>query len=387
MKTPNGKYCLIYNFPQHYRTSTFKMMDKELGFKFYFGDSMIFTSDVKEMDVSELSGFVRRVKNIRILFNKFIWQKNVVGLIFKDYQHFILYGEPYFLSNWVIMLLAKLLGKKTYLWMHGIMGKLTWREKLIRYPFYYLSDKMLLYSDYSKQLMIDIGFNPNKMVPIYNSLNYEKQIIVRQKLEKSNIYKNKFKNDLPTLIYIGRIQKAKKLNLLFDSMCILKLKGTYCNLVIVGNDNENVNLESYAFENNLLANLWFYGPCYEEEKIGELIYNAEVCVSPGNVGLTAMHSFVYGTPLITHSNFEKQGPEFEVIIPGENGDFFEDGNAEDLSEKISHWIDLDYQKRENVRISTYKIIDERYNPYYQIKVLKSVLNFQDIRSLQERQIP
>jgi len=375
MKALDNKYCLIYNFPQHYRSSTFKNMDRELGFKFYFGDSMIFAQDVNEMDVNELNGFVKRVKNTRILFKKFIWQSGVVGLVFKDYQHFILYGEPSYLSNWCIMLLAKILRKKTYLWMHGIKGQLTFKDKLIRYPFYYLADKMLLYSDYSRNLMLTMGFRGDKMSTIYNSLDYENQIEVRNNLVKSNIYINHFGNTLPVLIYIGRIQKSKKLNLILESMCILRKKNINCNLIIVGEDKEQVYLEELVIESNLSKNTWLFGPCYEEKKIGELIYNADVCVSPGNVGLTAMHSFVYGTPLITHSNFEKQGPEFEVIQPTFNGDFFEEDNAEDLSGKISMWIGLNEDKREQVRKLTYKIIDERYNPQYQMNVLKKALNY------------
>lgn len=53
----------------------------------------------------------------------------------------------------------------------------------------------------------------------------------------------------------------------------------------------------------------------------EFIYNADLCVSPGNVGLTAMHSLVFGCPVITHNCFEWQMPEFEAIQPGITGDF------------------------------------------------------------------
>lgn len=37
-------------------------------------------------------------------------------------------------------------------------------------------------------------------------------------------------------------------------------------------------------------NVWFYGSCYDEQTNAELIYNADMCVAPGNVGLTAIHA-------------------------------------------------------------------------------------------------
>jgi glycosyltransferase involved in cell wall biosynthesis len=42
----------------------------------------------------------------------------------------------------------------------------------------------------------------------------------------------------------------------------------------------------------------FYGESYNERELAPLIALADVCVSPGNVGLTAIHALTYGTPVI-----------------------------------------------------------------------------------------
>jgi glycosyltransferase involved in cell wall biosynthesis len=295
-------------------------------------------------------------------------------LPFKSYKHFILTGDPYILSSWLLLILCKILNKRVYLWMHGIKGPMNWKTKLLAYPFYWMAHKYFLYNDFSQRLMIKIGFKQNNIVCIYNSLDYDNQLVIRKRQTETDIYKKFFGNDFPILIYIGRIQRSKKLKTILDSMIILKEKAVICNLVIIGDDNENVRLEEEISENDLKGNTWLYGPCYDEEKIAELIYNADVCVSPGNVGLTAMHCFTYGTPVITHNNFSNQNPEFEVIKPGITGDFFEENSEADLSAKIVKWINLDKNKRIEVRNLTYAIIEEKYNPYYQIKILKNVFN-------------
>ena len=43
---------------------------------------------------------------------------------------------------------------------------------------------------------------------------------------------------------------------------------------------------------------------------------ANVTVSPGPIGLTAIQSLTYGVPAITNDEFSTQGPEFETIEPG-----------------------------------------------------------------------
>ena len=349
-------------------------MDQELNCDFYFGDRV--ATPIKIMNVTELSGYKKTVENIKIFNNNYKWQKGVVGLVFKRYKYFIITGDPTYLSNQLIVLFAKLLNKHVFIWMHGLKSRreLGRREKLFKYPFYRMADLFLLYGNYSRKIMTEKGFNPDKMICIYNSLDYDKQLLIRKKIQKSNIYSAYFNNNLPVLIYVGRIQKIKKIDLILVSMIILKQRGIHCNLIIVGENVDELSFTRQIADAGLESNTWIYGPCYQEELLSELIYNADVCVSPGNVGLTAMHSFVYGTPVITHNNFEKQMPEFEVIEPGITGDFFEEDNVWDLTDKIINWISSDESKRERTRLAAYKIIDEKYNPHYQIEVLKGALN-------------
>jgi glycosyltransferase involved in cell wall biosynthesis len=366
-----GKYCLIYNFSQHYREAIFKKMDLELNCEFYFGDKLDWAPDIKSMDLEKLKGFKSILKN-RKIFKYFIWQDGAFKLVFKNYDYYILYGDAFYLSNWFIMIFARLLGKKTYLWTHGLYKDLKWKNKVINYPFYNLSTKVLLYGDYSRNKMIKLGFNKEKLLCIYNSLDYEKQIEVRNKLFPSKLYENYFKNSNPVIIYIGRIQKVKKINLILEAISNLKKEGIEVNLVLVGKDNESLNLMTIAENLKINDNIWMYGPSYDEGKIGELIYNADLCVSPGNIGLTAMHSLTYGTPAITHGNFLNQGPEFEAIKPNLTGDFFIEDSVSNLAKSIQKWINLDLIKRNLIRNNCYKVIDEFYNPNYQIKIFKSL---------------
>ena len=103
-----------------------------------------------------------------------------------------------------------------------------------------------------------------------------------------------------------------------------------------------------------------------------MISNADLCISPGNVGLTAIHSMMFGTPVITHKDFPMQMPEFEAIIPGITGNFFERDNVQSLTLAITNWFEK-APNRDVVRLECYKMIDEKYNPYVQINTMRSVL--------------
>lgn len=365
------KTCCIFNLAAHYRAPIYKLMDTEINCDFYIGDRV--SSPMKKMIYSELYGFKKELKNIYLIGNIY-WQKGAFKTIFSRYDKYILTGEPHCLSTWVILLFARVSFKKTYLWTHGWYGDETSLKKFAKKFFFGLANHILLYGDYARKLMIEEGFKKEKLHCIYNSLDYDTQVEVRKSLKVSNIFKEYFGNDNPVLCYVGRIQKVKRLDMLIESMVILKNKyKKSLNLVIVGKESEDTDINELIKINKLSDNVWFYGPSYDEKELGTIFYNSNLCVSPGNVGLTAIHSLTYGCPIITHDNFKNQMPEFEVITPGVSGDFFEEKNIDDLAFKINTWLELHPTNDDTIRNECYKVIDDKYNPLYQIQLLKSLL--------------
>ena len=217
------------------------------------------------------------------------------------------------------------------------------------------------------------GFNESKLHVIYNSLEYTKQYGLRKKLKETTVFKDYFKNEMKVLIFVGRLTKVKKLNMLIK---VLKLNNY--NLVIVGNGEEKKKLTTLVHQEKLTSRVWFYGESYDEIELSNLIYNADVCVSPGNVGLTAIHSLSYGTPVITHNNFANQMPEFEAIVKDYTGDFFKEDSIEDMAFKIKKWLSNKKGKRKEIRVNCFKVIDTKFNPHYQINVFKKNIKWESV---------
>lgn len=364
--------CLIYNFAQHYRLGVFSLLESELNVDFYFGDKM---AGVKKLDYSLLSNFKGELKN-SVIFSPIYWQKGALSIFFKNYskyEDYIVLGEYYCLSTWLLLFLVRFSkGKRIIFWSHGWYGNEGILKRIIKKFFFNLSDGVFLYGDYARSLMIDIGIPANKLHVIYNSLNYKFQKEVRKSNLYSEIFSSYFNNSNDVLIFTGRLTSEKRLDYLVKAVSILESRGKSFNLVFVGSGEIQHELENLLFSLGL-ENFWFYGACYDEKILAELFYNSSLCISPGNVGLTAIHSLTYGTPVITHSDFRYQGPEFEAIVPGVSGDFFIKDDCVDLASKIEVWFSLGYS-REKIRENCFSIIEEKYNPDYQLSVIKSTLS-------------
>ncbi len=356
--------CFIFNYASHYRFSIYKKLNDELDADFYFGD--IPNSSIKKLDFKELSNFKKEF--LTLSFGPFVWYVGVLKLLLMPYKNYVITGDLKILPNWFILLYCKLTGKKTYLWTHGWYGREKKYQKLIKKAFYKLASGVFLYGDYAKTLMIKEGFSEKKLIPIYNSLDYNLQLKVRQSLAASNIYCRHFGNDNPVVIFIGRIQKGKKIEMLLEAVKILNDESIKVNVVIVGDQLQGYDILPLIDKLGLVNQVWLYGASYDEKINGELLYNADICVSPGNVGLTALHSLMYGTPVITHNNFSNQMPEFETIQEGVNGGFFKENNTDDLADKICNMLQYPMKKED-----CWRIIDEKWNPEYQIKTIRETL--------------
>ena len=96
-------------------------------------------------------------------------------------------------------------------------------------------------------------------------------------------------------------------------------------------------------------------------------------VAPGKIGLTAIQSLTYGTPVITHGNSDNQMPEFEAVVPGDNGDLFVDGDIDSLATVIAKWIGMSEEVTKH-----YRVVAERYNPTLQRQVFDAAVDGSDI---------
>lgn len=366
------KIAMLFPYTPSYREAIYKLMDKELDVDWFFCGNA--KRNLKLFDYSLLKHCNLSMKECKIL-GPIVYYKSIRNLNLQQYDVIICAGVIRCISEWWLLqkLGRDMKNPKIYLWTHGWYGKETYIQKMIKKFFFRKVDGYFLYGEYARNKMLNEGFTASKLHVIKNSLDYDKQLKLRNSITGSDVYREYFKNDFPTIIFIGRLTVVKKLNLLIKAVSLLKQRGEYYNIVFVGDGEMRQNLEEMVAKEGLTDNIWFYGACFDENANAELVYNADLCVAPGNIGLTAMHVMMFGCPAISHNSFKWQMPEFESIKPGETGDFFEYDNVEDLTRCISEWFRSKKDCREKVREACYKEIDDYWNPHYQLNLLKRVL--------------
>lgn len=368
------KIGIVYPYTPHYRSAVFRelvanndaMIFEIISGKNTIDKSIRTTTTPAENDHATL-------KNITI--GKITIQLGLIGRIVKhNYDGLVFLGNPYIITTWLYALIARVLGIRVFFWTHGWLSAENSLKTVLRNTFYRLADGLLLYGDRAKDIGINHGFRPNSLFPIYNSLDYNLQRKTRQHIIDSNASS---KEILPKFIAnsiyfacVARLTAACQFDIAIEALAILKKAHVKIPLVLIGAGPEADKLKNLAKERQV--EVIFLGEQYQEELIGTILLNSRAVVSPGKVGLTAMHSLAYGTPVITHGDFSTQMPEYEAITPGTTGDFFKKGDAKDLAYTLLRWYNKPRTQEE--RESCIQVIENKYNPRTQVRLIRDAIS-------------
>ena len=382
---PVKSVAVIYHYFALYRYSVLNELMKAKHIKYTFFSSRTSGNDIKTINPDYANSAIidgglrwKFIKNIWFYKKRFLWQKGIIGLALKgNFDAFILLGNVYFISTWIAAMIIRFRGKKLYFWTHGVTSNEKGLKWFLRRALYNISNGLLLYGNGAKSVIQNNGFKKEIHV-IYNSLGAAEEIIINNKITNDRRInkKNELFRDpnLPIIIFVGRLTYYKRLDQILEASRILADEDFKINILFVGDGLALKSLKNLAQSLNLSEYCNFYGPCYDNKELELLFDISSICVSPGEVGLTAMTSLGNGTPVITHDDFNFQKPEYEAIIPGINGLFFKRNSVTDLAFTIKKWIDGHKNiSHEVIKNTCHKIIKEKYNSTYQATLINEII--------------
>ncbi|MFO0827678.1 MAG: glycosyltransferase [Phycisphaerales bacterium] len=366
-----SRCAMVYHFFAHYRAAVMVELARHgrCGWTL-LGDTHDFESDIKAWQPPPDVDF--RIAPCRRLVRSVMWQKRVLSIAMsREFDAIVMLGNFQWPVTWLTTIIARLRGKRVFFWTHGWITPPTGAKGFVRNAFYRLANGLLLYGHGAKQMGISAGFRPERLHVIYNSLDYAAQRAARAKVtadDERRVKRELFgRDDVAVAICSTRLIAIRRLDLLIEAAAILRREGLDVGLLLVGDGPERANLERLARERDVPT--VFYGACYDEDKLALLTMASNVTVAPGKVGLTAMQSLAFGTPVVTHDDPSEQMPEWEAIIPGRNGSLFRKNDVTALAEAMRPWLG-----RSGVDPATRafcpSVIDRFYNPENQRRAIE-----------------
>ncbi len=364
--SPNNqtkRVAVIYPYFAHYREPKIHALINESKHHYdFFGDTHSYGSGIKLTTDFPKNRF-HRMRGWRVW--RFIFQFGAIrhALGFR-YDTLILWGNCLYPTMWLAAILGRLRGKRILYFAHGWIRQEHGIKKWFRHTFFRLAHGMLIYGHRAKCIGIENGFDPSSLYVIYNSLDCACQDQVRAQIKPDD--REKMRAELfgenakdPILVNITRLHHYKRMDMLILAAAELKERSKSVNVLIIGEGPHRPELEALAKDKGV--NAVFTGALYDELEIGKMLNASDLAVMPGPVGLLVMHALAYGVPVVSNNDFDTQMPEFEAIIPGVTGDFFESGDVSSLADAIERMFShpMSYEQRyQRAR----DVIERFYNP-------------------------
>jgi len=294
--------------------------------------------------------------------------------MFGRFDVFVYLADPWFLTTWCAALICRLRGKRVVFWGHGFLSNKEGIRNVIRALYYSLANGFYSYGYRSKIIAQRFRFKPAKLYVGYNSLDYLAQIGLRQRCQADPGLRPKPQQTARGLrvVCISRLTEACRYDLLLRAAAQAR-ESSGLNVIIAffGEGPARPALEKLADELGVPA--VFNGAIYDNAVLAPLIYSADVTVSPGKVGLTAVHSLMFGTPVISHRDFDSQMPEVEAIVEGYSGMLFNKDDEGDLARALVDFRQA-FPDRERTRDNCFAVVDWFYNPARQRKVFLAAVH-------------
>lgn len=376
------KVYIVYHHIAHYREPIFRelMEDENVEYTILADNKphMEAISVVTPDQHPDWKWKIIPTRKIKLFGKEVIWQgKTVLACLFDKVDAVIFLGDPRFASNWIATLICKLRHIRTLQWGMALRRPESGIKWLVRKLYLKLFEGHLLYGQWAYNWLLKHGFDSAHLWVVYNSLDFNTIESIRHNIDPYDILQKRLSlkvgNNMPLLFHSGRLGKRKKILLLLDAIHVLKTRGREIHLVLVGDGPEAIKLKKEAISKNIQNQVHFLGARYDEKELGLLMCASDLAVSAGDIGLFAIHAFSYGLPILTHNNKSwTHGPEFEAVVPGKTGIYFDENNTSDLADKIEHTL-FGENSLSSMSQQCIQLVRTRYNPSYQKTIFFNAL--------------
>lgn len=343
----------------HYRYGVFLELDRSPGWEFTFAaDSRSRNDSIRVLRAGDVKHF-ERLQN-RWIARRCLWQRGAVRLALRgDFQSVIFTGDASYLSTWVSAVILRCRRIPVYFWTIGWHRPDRGLAKWARKSFYSLADKLMLYGQDGFELGVAMGYPSSKMHVIGNS--YLGSDSDGGRCADSI---RSFVPDEPTQIqWVGavvRLNAEKRLDLLIESVAVLRGRGRQLGVLLVGAGPVESQLRAEA--SVLGVPLWLPGPLYSVASLRWIYDQLSVTVLPERAGLTVTQSLAYGTPVVTADDPYRQVPEFRAVVPGITGELYGEDEVDGLANAIERCLALLTAAPDEVAESCRREVRQNWSP-------------------------
>jgi glycosyltransferase involved in cell wall biosynthesis len=303
----------------------------------------------------------RTVAGRRIIWNSSCWrnaQRDATDVL-------VLNWNLNHLNLLPTLLRARANGIATVLWGHGYSkSEANWR-RAGRHGAAKLATALLFYNLSTAEKFIEQGWPRERIYVALNALDQRPVQAARRAWLENPERLAAFRREQgiaegPVLLYVSRIKPENRVDLLIRATASLRRPHPGLRTVIVGIGAPLEELKALAAAEGVADTVRFTGAVYDEMALAPWFLSADAFCYPANIGLSLLHAFGYGLPVITTARNDLQNPEIEALAPERNGLVYRHDDLDSLVATLDQLI-TDRELRARLSAEAHVTASQRFN--------------------------
>jgi glycosyltransferase involved in cell wall biosynthesis len=208
----------------------------------------------------------------------------------------------------------------------------------LRLAWWRLFSNLLVYTDDEVVYLRERGFSRKLLVGMNNGLNQQELEACAAQFPPQRLAewrRDMGLEDKTILLSCARLVPKNRFDLVVDALPDLLKADPSLVWCVLGDGGERERLDRLARARDVSHAIRWQGALYDEKALAPWFLSSVALVHPGAVGLTLLHAFGYGLPVVTHDDRQQQMPEIAALKDGHNGLLFRSGDVRSLAENLT----------------------------------------------------
>lgn len=311
----------------------------------------------------QYAGNVTLLRFLSAKRDRLVWRWLPLRRIAGDFDVIFVLGNPRVLSDAIVATLFAFLRGNVVVWAMAHSARNRGVAETVRLCWLRLFRYLFLYNDAEVAFLRGRGFARQFMLGMNNGLDqklidataasWSHQVLAKWRREQGAAGRS-------ILLSCARLEPKNDFGLALEAFQAVAERVPSALWCIIGAGVEEGNLRAAVRSRGLDAQVRFLGELYDEAKLAPWFLSADLLVHPASIGLSLMHAFGYGLPVVTHGNAATHYPEFAAFEEGRTGRAFIEGDSQSLAATI---LDLlrDEHTRKKMRVECLRVARSQYN--------------------------
>jgi glycosyltransferase involved in cell wall biosynthesis len=289
------------------------------------------------------SGFRTSSAPVRTL-GPFLWQPGQVAAARSGRFDVIIYGwNSRYLHLGRALRTARRRGVRTILWGHGYSKDESPVRRRIRNRLLRSADACLLYNHSAAERLVAEGVERERVFVAPNAID---QVPIRAAREHWLARPRELAAFLASrgltpgelVVFMSRLEPDKRVDLLLQAFAMIARHRPAARLAIIGTGADLPRLQGLIASLGIAGCVILAGPLYDDMQIAPWCVAASCFAYPVAIGLSILHAFGYGLPVVTSDDIASHNPEIEALRDGENGLLYPDGDIAGFAARIEQCL-------------------------------------------------